>query len=69
MKRLAISIVALGMLTMPARLSDNVFFQGRAAWGRSTNDISPFQTDTDAFDTERWLATGTLKGRCNMAHG
>jgi outer membrane autotransporter protein len=36
--------------------------KGRAAWGRSTNDISPFQTYTDAFDTERWLATGTLKG-------
>jgi hypothetical protein len=48
---------------MTARLSDNVFFQGRAAWGRSRNDISPFQTYTDAFDTQRWLATGTLKGR------
>lgn len=46
-----------------ARLSDNLFFQSRAAWGRSTNDISPFMTYTDEFDTERWLATGTLKGR------
>jgi hypothetical protein len=48
---------------MTARLSENLFFQGRAAWGRSTNDISPFLTYTDEFNTERWLGTGTLKGR------
>jgi len=63
---LSTKVDGIGWLAGPyltARLSDNVFFQGRAAWGRSTNDISPFLTYTDEFDTERWLATGTLKGR------
>jgi outer membrane autotransporter protein len=45
------------------RLTDSVFFQSRAAWGRSSNDISPFLTYTDQFDTERWLAEGSLQGR------
>ena len=45
------------------RLSQNLFWQGRAAWGQSSNDVSPVQTYTDNFDTTRWLATTSLVGR------
>ena len=44
-----------------------MFLQGRAAWGRSTNEISPYLTYTDRFDTERWLVSATLTGRWNFA--
>ena len=44
------------------RLSNNLYFQTDAAWGKSKNDISPTLTYTDSFDTERWLARGKLKG-------
>ena len=44
------------------RLAPNVYFQGRAAWGKSKNDISPFMTYTDTFDTTRWLVRGKLQG-------
>ena len=45
------------------RLSENVFWQARAAWGTSSNTISPFLTYEDDFDSERWLASSTLSGR------
>ncbi len=45
------------------KLSDNLFFQSRAAWGKSDNDISPFLTYEDEFETERWLVEGSLQGR------
>jgi outer membrane autotransporter protein len=45
------------------RLSNNLFLQGRAAWGRSSNEVSPFLTYTDSFETTRWLATASLIGR------
>jgi outer membrane autotransporter protein len=45
-----------------ARLSDHVYVQGRAAWGTSDNEVSPFLTYTDRFETDRWLVSGTLKG-------
>ena len=45
------------------RLTDEIYLQGRAAWGRSNNTVSPFLTYTDDFDTERWLVSATLKGR------
>ena len=45
------------------RLSQNVFWQARGAWGRSSNEVSPFQTYTDKFDSERWLVSTTLSGR------
>lgn len=44
------------------RLSDELFLQGRAEWGRSSNDVSPFLTYTDSFDSERWLLSSTLAG-------
>jgi len=45
------------------RLSDNLFLQARIAWGESSNEISPYGTYTDEFDTWRWLARGSLVGR------
>jgi Autotransporter beta-domain/HYR domain len=48
------------------KLSDNLYFQTRAAWGQSQNDISPFLTYTDTFDTTRWLVRGKLKGVWNF---
>ena len=44
------------------RLTDHVFWQARAAWGRSSNDVSPFLTYTDSFESTRWLASTTLTG-------
>jgi hypothetical protein len=45
------------------RLSPHLFWQGRAAWGSSSNDVSPFMTYTDSFDSTRWLASTSLTGR------
>ena len=45
-----------------ARLHDNLIFDGRVAWGRSANHVSPFATYEDAFDGERWLARGQFTG-------
>jgi outer membrane autotransporter protein len=45
------------------RLTDNVFWQARAAWGQSSNEVSPFLTYTDKFHTDRWLVSSTLTGR------
>lgn len=44
------------------RLSENVFLQSRAAFGRSTNEVSPFLTYTDKFSSRRWLASTSLVG-------
>jgi len=49
------------------RLSDNVFWQSRAAWGRSSNTVSPFLAFTDSFTSTRWLATSGLTGRCSFS--
>ena len=49
-----------------AKISDNLIFDARAAWGRSTNDIELDSTDsefrTGDFDMERYLATAKLTG-------
>lgn len=44
------------------RLLSNVYWQGRAGWGRSNVDVSPYQTYTDSFATERRLASTQLTG-------
>jgi outer membrane autotransporter protein len=49
------------------RLADNVFWRVRAAWGQSSNDVSPFLTYTDRFDSERWLVSSRLTG--NLSAG
>ena len=47
---------------MSARLTPNLFFDARAAWGKSDNQTSPFGTYTDNFDTTRWLAKADMTG-------
>lgn len=44
------------------KLTDNVYLQGRAAWGTSNNEVSPLMTYTDHFDSQRWLVAGKLSG-------
>jgi uncharacterized repeat protein (TIGR01451 family) len=51
---------------MSARLSENIFFDARAAWGESDNNISPFGTYEDTFETKRWLVRGNLTGNWNF---
>ncbi|MDH4982158.1 autotransporter outer membrane beta-barrel domain-containing protein [Hyphomicrobium sp. D-2] len=46
---------------MSARIHDNIYFDLRAAWGRSDNDIDVANA-TGSFDTSRWLVKGTLAG-------
>lgn len=48
---------------MSARIDDNVYFDLRAAWGRSSNSLTHTNTETSGdFDTTRWLVKGTLSG-------
>ena len=42
-------------------MHENIYFDLRAAWGRSTNDLT-LDTVTGGFDTSRWLVKGTLSG-------
>jgi len=48
------------------RLTDNLFFDARAAWGQSDNDIALDDPIVGArsgsFDTDRWLASASLTG-------
>ena len=48
------------------RLSPQVFWQSRAAWGRANNDVSPNATTTDSFASTRWLVSSRLTGRYQM---
>ena len=52
-----------------ARLTNKLFFDARALWGRSSNDISPVGTYTDNFDTQRQLYSAKLSGTWLAAHG
>ncbi|MFK7940732.1 MAG: autotransporter domain-containing protein [Roseovarius sp.] len=47
---------------MTARIGPNLYFDGRVAAGTSTNDISPFNTYTDEFTTDRWMAMAGVTG-------
>lgn len=49
-----------------ARLHEHLVFDARAAWGQSDNDVSPFGTYTDSFDTDRWLIRGGLTGDIHL---
>jgi outer membrane autotransporter protein len=48
------------------RLSDDLFFDARAAWGQSDNDIAlndpVVGSRAGNFETDRWLASATLTG-------
>jgi hypothetical protein len=50
---------------MSMQVHENVFFDLRASWGRSNNDLT-VGTTTGSFDTSRWLVKGTLAG--NFVH-
>jgi outer membrane autotransporter protein len=47
---------------MTARLAPNLYFDARIAAGKSTNKVSPFNTYTDTFHTDRWMAMMNLTG-------
>lgn len=49
------------------QLADAITFDARAAWGTSSNDVLPFGTYGDTFDTERWITSASLNG--NWAWG
>jgi outer membrane autotransporter protein len=46
---------------LSARVHHNIHFDLRAAWGRSSNDLTLGATTGD-FDTSRWLVKGALAG-------
>lgn len=39
----------------------NLFFDARAAWGQSDNDLT-MPSSKGSFDTERWLVNAKLSG-------
>ena len=46
-----------------ARIRENLFFDARAAWGRSSNDLTiEGVVADDEFETTRWLASAALTG-------
>ena len=49
------------------RLTRNLFFDARAAWGQSDNRVDPLGVYTDKFSTERSLVSAKLTG--NWAYG
>ncbi|MCW8963389.1 MAG: HYR domain-containing protein [Gammaproteobacteria bacterium] len=53
--------------SITAHLNDNFYLDARLAWGESDNDISPFDTYEDSFDSERWLVSAALIG--DFSHG
>tara|TARA_R110002049_G_scaffold44333_3_gene129858 strand:- start:97926 stop:106268 length:8343 start_codon:yes stop_codon:yes gene_type:complete len=59
------SISGRGWMVGPyvtARLAPNLIFDGRLAYGKSVNEVSPFNTYTDTFDTDRFLIDASLSG-------
>ncbi|WP_424832783.1 Ig-like domain-containing protein [Ruegeria sp.] len=62
----AASVDGTGWLVGPyvvAKLpSHPVFLEGRVLYGQADNDISPFGTYEDSFDSERWLIQSRVTG-------
>ncbi len=48
-------------------LTKGLYFDVKALWGKSNNEISPFRTYADEFGTTRWLAAARLTG--SWRHG
>ncbi len=46
--------------------NQNLYYEARASWGRSDNDVSPIGTYTDSFETERWMASAKVSGSYAM---
>jgi hypothetical protein len=66
----AYSASGIGWMTGPyivARLKDDLVVDARIAWGQSDNDISPFDTYEDEFETERLLVSGKLTGGVQLS--
>jgi len=49
-----------------ANLSPGLYFDARAAWGQSFNEVSPYDTYTDSTNGERALVTAALGGVTNL---
>lgn len=45
-----------------AKLGQNIYVDGRLAWGGSDNSISPLGTFVDDFETDRFLFAGSVSG-------
>ena len=50
-----------------ARLSDNLYADGRITYGTSDNTIAPFGTYVDSFETSRYLFAGSLTGEFDLS--
>jgi len=60
-----VSVDGLGWMAGPyvsISLTPNLFLDARAAWGRSSNEVSPFGTYEDSFDTYRSLYSAKITG-------
>lgn len=51
---------------MTARLTERLYFDARAAWGKSSNTASPLGTYEDELDGTRWLISGALIGQYDL---
>ncbi len=50
------------------KLDEHLYLDVLGAWGRSDNEISPFGTYTDSFETDRWLVSSTLTGQFDVGN-
>ena len=51
------------------KLSESLYFDGRLGLGQSDNEVSPLGTYRDKFDTNRYLATGSITGDYQFKNG
>ncbi|NQY97033.1 MAG: autotransporter outer membrane beta-barrel domain-containing protein [Henriciella sp.] len=64
------SASGLGWMAGPylvARLDNQLVVDARIAWGQSDNDVSPFDTYEDEFETERLLFSGKVTGSAQFS--
>jgi Autotransporter beta-domain/HYDIN/CFA65/VesB-like, Ig-like domain len=45
------------------KLDEHLYLDVLGTWGKSDNEISPFGTYTDTFETDRWLVSSSLTGQ------
>jgi hypothetical protein len=53
----------LGPYVVAKHPSSPLYFEGRLLYGKSANNVSPFGTYVDAFDTDRLLAQARVTGQ------
>ena len=46
----------------------DLYYEARALWGQSSNNVTPIGTYTDSFETERWLARLKLQGSYDLSN-